>query len=74
MDRGERATKQKGRTYCIHKHSNIRKQKSQKHSAKNKPKQKNYDKACITIPTEDNTEEEERLLKEKNIGEEDLKN
>ena len=30
--------------------------KSQKHSAR----KKKYDKACITIPTEDNTDEEKR--------------
>lgn len=36
--------------------------KSQKHSAKKHKPKKRYDKACITISTEDDTDEERRLL------------
>ncbi len=47
--------------------------KSQRHSAKKQTKTKKYNKACITIPTEDNTDKEKMLLKEQNIGGEDFK-
>lgn len=60
MDRGGKSDKTKGahilNTQTL-KHSQT---KSQKHSAKKTNQNKKYNKACITIPTEDNTDEEKR--------------
>lgn len=73
MDQGEIATKQKGRT-SVYTNTQTFANKNPRNIQQKTNQNKKYNKACITIPTEDNTEEEERLLKERNIGEEDLKN
>lgn len=57
--RGKKSDETKMGTRTAYTNTQTFANKSQEHSAA----EKRYDKACITIPTEDNTDEKKRLLK-----------